>query len=45
MSELRMPLDKAKNLLVHLVQYDEDDASEDDENLEEDAITDDDESE
>ena len=24
MSELRMPLDRAKNLLVHLVQYSED---------------------
>ena len=28
-SELRMPLDRAKNLLVHLVQYSEDDADDD----------------
>ncbi|MFN8444175.1 MAG: hypothetical protein U0175_25560 [Caldilineaceae bacterium] len=28
MSELKMPLDRAKNLLVHLVQYSEDDEEE-----------------
>ena len=28
MSELKMPLDRAKNLLVHLVQYNEEDEEE-----------------
>ena len=40
MSELRMPLDKAKNLLVHLVQYDEDESADDDDDLGEENLDD-----
>lgn len=40
MSELRMPLDKAKNLLVHLVQYNEEDASEESPEIEGEEIED-----
>lgn len=40
MSELRMPLDKAKNLLVHLVQYNEEDASEESEEIEDEELED-----